>query len=377
MFNGTYETLTDPDYAQYIQANLPQAVTLAHSRGGAVILNTSPYFDDGTPNSLVDSFNQIVRNVVSAEYPSFVTVFDVNALLDPGGTYSAVVDGVLVRTPDGVHITERRARVGDRPPDEPDHRQPGGRRLRRRRLNRRPEFRSGLPAQQRTDSMTAIAIAHRGEPLGTVRTHSPPSRRRWRSERTGSRSTCGGPATAPSSCCTTRHWNACGARPVSVGEVDVAEVQALGEPGGGIPTLAEVLEAVPVPLMVDFTRREVVAGGLEAVQAAGALSRCLFVTGNVEALRQLRAASAEARLGLTWLDGPDPPLDLLRELGAEYWNPWFGLLRPAGVAAVHDAGRLVSTWTVDTSEDMAAVGALGVDAIVSNRIADLLSHLGR
>jgi hypothetical protein len=104
-FNGTYQTLTDPAYAQYIQDNLQQAVTLAHSRGGAVILNTSPYFDDGTPNSLVDSFNQIVKNVVAAN-SNFVTLFDVNTLLDPGGMYSAVVDGVLVRTDDGVHITE-------------------------------------------------------------------------------------------------------------------------------------------------------------------------------------------------------------------------------------------------------------------------------
>ncbi len=107
-------------------------------------------------------------------------------------------------------------------------------------------------------------------------------------------------------------------------------------------------------MMVDFTRREVVAGGLQAVRAAGALDRCLFVTGNVAALQQLRAASAEARIGLTWLDGPEPPLALLRELGAEYWNPWFGLLTAEGVAAVHDAGLRVSTWTVDTPEDMTA-----------------------
>jgi glycerophosphoryl diester phosphodiesterase len=163
----------------------------------------------------------------------------------------------------------------------------------------------------------------------------------------------------------------------SVGDVDLADVAALGEGVVRIPTLDEVLRAVPRPLMVDFTRREVVAGGLRAVVAAGALERCLFVTGNVEALRQLRAASADARIGLTWLDGPDPPLALLRELGAEYWNPWFGLITPDGVDAVHQAGRQVSTWTVDTTEDMAGVLGAGVDAVVSNHIAELVAHLGR
>jgi len=163
----------------------------------------------------------------------------------------------------------------------------------------------------------------------------------------------------------------------SVGDVDLAEVAALGEGDVVIPTLADVLRAVPLPLMVDFTRREVVAGGLAAVQSAGALQRCLFVTGNVEALRQLRAASPQARIGLTWLDGPEPPLALLHELRAEYWNPMFGLLSAEGVHAVHQAGRRVSTWTVDAPEDMTRVLEAGVDAVVSNRIAALVAHLGR
>jgi glycerophosphoryl diester phosphodiesterase len=163
----------------------------------------------------------------------------------------------------------------------------------------------------------------------------------------------------------------------SVGDVDLADVAALGDGVMRIPTLDEVLQAVPLPLMVDFTRREVVGRGLQAVQAAGALARCLFVTGNVEALRQLRAASAEARIGLTWLDGPEPPLALLRELGAEYWNPWFGLITADGVDAVHQAGLRVSTWTVDSAEDMACVLGAGVDAIVSNHIGELVAHLRR
>jgi glycerophosphoryl diester phosphodiesterase len=163
----------------------------------------------------------------------------------------------------------------------------------------------------------------------------------------------------------------------AVGDVDLAEVAALGEGDVRIPTLAEVLHAVPLPLMVDFTRREVVAGGLQAVRAAGALDRCLFVTGNVAALQQLRAASAEARIGLTWLDGPEPPLALLRQLGAEYWNPWFGLLTAEGVDDVHEAGLRVSTWTVDEPEDMTGVLQAGADAVVSNRIGALVAHLGR
>ena len=53
------------------------------------------------------------------------------------------------------------------------------------------------------------------------------------------------------------------------------------------------------------------------------------------------------------------------------------LLTPEGVRAVHDAGLLVSTWTVDSPEEMTRVLEAGVDAVVSNRIAALVAHLGR
>jgi glycerophosphoryl diester phosphodiesterase len=163
----------------------------------------------------------------------------------------------------------------------------------------------------------------------------------------------------------------------SVGDLELAELASVGEGEMRIPTLREVLATVQLPLMIDFTRREVVPGALDAVAGTGALERSLFVTGNVDALRMLRGLSNEARIGLTWVDGPEPPLPLLEELGAEFWNPMFGLVTPKGVARVHAAGRMVSTWTVDETEDMACVVEAGVDAVVSNRVEELVRFLRR
>jgi glycerophosphoryl diester phosphodiesterase len=42
---------------------------------------------------------------------------------------------------------------------------------------------------------------------------------------------------------------------------------------------------------------------------------------------------------------------------------------------MHARGFKVSTWTVDDPHDMAVVASAGVDAIVSNRIAELRSFL--
>jgi glycerophosphoryl diester phosphodiesterase len=165
----------------------------------------------------------------------------------------------------------------------------------------------------------------------------------------------------------------------SVGDLDLSEVTRLGDGDVRIPTLRQVLDTVPpeIELMVDFTRREVVAGALDQALSADALERCLFVTGNVEALRLLRGLSGRARIGLTWTEGADPPLDVLGELGAEFWNPMYSFVSAAGVTAVHEAGLLVSTWTVDAPADMARVVADGVDAVVSNRVAELVEFLGR
>jgi glycerophosphoryl diester phosphodiesterase len=162
----------------------------------------------------------------------------------------------------------------------------------------------------------------------------------------------------------------------SVGDLDWAEVARLGEGDVRIPLLREVLEQVSLPLMVDFTRREVVEGALAAVVAAGALERSLFVTGNVPALRLLRGLSSSARIGLTWIEDGDVPVALLEGLGAEFWNPMFQLVRAEAVQTVHAAGLRVSCWTVDEPDELERVCEAGVDAVVSNRVAALVKALG-
>ena len=104
LFGGSFQSLANAPYSAYIESNLEEAVQIAHSDGGAVILSASPYFDDGTPHNLVDAYNQIVSEV-AAKYP-YVSVDDLYTVLDPGGQYASVVDGIVARGADGVHITQ-------------------------------------------------------------------------------------------------------------------------------------------------------------------------------------------------------------------------------------------------------------------------------
>jgi glycerophosphoryl diester phosphodiesterase len=223
--------------------------------------------------------------------------------------------------------------------------------------------------------VVTLAIAHRGDPIGarenTMAALDSAVRQGADMVELDLRRSRDGTIVVLHDATLRRLWG----RDQPVGDLDLAQIRTVGHGSEQIPTFREVLDQFDIPFMVDFTGEEVVEGALRDVREAGAVERSLFVTGKVSALRLLRSLSAEARIGLTWVDVQPPPPSLLRELGAEFWNPMFRLAKPADVAAVHDLGLKVSTWTVDTHRHMARVAKAGVDAIVSNRIADLRRFL--
>jgi lysophospholipase L1-like esterase len=89
-------------YASAVEDNLADLVALIRSSGAVPVLLTSPYYGDGTSNAEVDVWNDIVDAVATS---TDSTVFDLRALIDPIGSYVDSVDGVIVRTSDGVHLT--------------------------------------------------------------------------------------------------------------------------------------------------------------------------------------------------------------------------------------------------------------------------------
>ena len=152
------------------------------------------------------------------------------------------------------------------------------------------------------------------------------------------------------------------------------EVRALG-----IPDLAQALRAIPesVQVMVDYEERGVVEPALAAILAEGALERCLFSGECYDGHRAIREAAPEARIACTWTRDEPVADALLDELGAEYWNPSGHVLarNPEQIERMHARGTLVSVWTIDRREDMQLFLALGVDAVITNRVATLVDLL--
>jgi glycerophosphoryl diester phosphodiesterase len=162
----------------------------------------------------------------------------------------------------------------------------------------------------------------------------------------------------------------------AVSDLDANEVACLGEGDQRIPTLAAVLRAVEVPLMVDVDDPRIMPAALAQVEAAQASSRCLFA-GNLEGLLWLRKNRPDARIALSWSARELPSSKILEVIHPEYFNPRFDLINDSVVHLMHEMGYGVSVWTVDGESTMRRLLEMGVDAIITNRIATLVGLLGR
>jgi peptidoglycan/LPS O-acetylase OafA/YrhL len=118
--DGQWQNLGEPSFDAYVESRYRQAVDVLGSRGATVVLATTPFYDSGdSPTgapwpedapSRVQADNAEIRaaaaSATSSTDGSRVYVFDLNALVSPGGAYSPTVGPVNVRCADGVHFTQ-------------------------------------------------------------------------------------------------------------------------------------------------------------------------------------------------------------------------------------------------------------------------------
>ncbi len=59
----------------------------------------------------------------------------------------------------------------------------------------------------------------------------------------------------------------------------------------------------------------------------------------------------------------------------EAWHPHHTQVTAEAVKTQHDAGRRVHTWTVNTAENAVRLAEAGVDALITNRPAEIRAAL--
>lgn len=162
----------------------------------------------------------------------------------------------------------------------------------------------------------------------------------------------------------------------AVGDVPWAVLSTLRRGPYRVPSLAEVLRTVDVPVMVDLPRPEAAAACLVVVEAEGALGRCVFA-GHLGALRQARQLRPAARIALSWERRELPLPELLQDLRPEYFNPHWRLVTPALVRWAHAQGMLVSAWTVNQAWSMRQARRAQVDAVITDRVSRMVAACRR
>lgn len=218
-----------------------------------------------------------------------------------------------------------------------------------------------------------LAIAHRGEPIGHIENTLPAFEAAVRAGagmvEVDVRLAADGTPVLLHDATLRRIWR----RGASVSAMTVEQLAALRGPGGEyVPTLAEAARLITgagAQIMVDLPQPAAIPAAHRVLEQLGVMQSCLFAGRS----QTMRSEMPTARVALSWdaIRPPDEPT--LEYFRPEFFNPHFQLLT-AGIAdAMHGRGIGVSVWTVDHPRDMAAVITQGADAVITNRVAELVA----
>jgi glycerophosphoryl diester phosphodiesterase len=172
--------------------------------------------------------------------------------------------------------------------------------------------------------------------------------------------------------------------------VDALPLDALREVdlggGEGIPTLEEALEEIGPRLLVNVELKtdkwrgdpELATRVAELLRRGGWGRRALVSSFNPMALWQFQRAAPEVPTGFLFHAQERRPLREAwpaRLLAPFALHPEASLVDAIALAAWRRRGFAVAVWTVDDPHEIAALAALGVDAIITNEPARALGAL--
>ena len=164
-----------------------------------------------------------------------------------------------------------------------------------------------------------------------------------------------------------------------VGDLAVADLPQ------SVPLLGDVLSACEgmvvnveiknAPQDPGYDPTEAVAGlTASAIAEAGWTERVIVSSFQVATLRAVQVADGRLALGALWGFGaePDAALAEAASSGFRAVHPFVSFVSPALVGQAHELGLAVNVWTVNSPEDLRAMVALGVDAVITDRLPEAL-----
>ena len=111
------------------------------------------------------------------------------------------------------------------------------------------------------------------------------------------------------------------------------------------------------------------------LEAAGWTERVIVSSFQPATLRAVQVADGRLALGALWGWGVEAGPALEEAARAGYWavHPFVTSVDAELVERAHASGLVVNVWTVNAVEDLRAMVALGVDAVVTDRVGAALA----
>lgn len=170
---------------------------------------------------------------------------------------------------------------------------------------------------------------------------------------------------------------------LSLAEVKVADASGGRGPRQEIPTLAEALalldrlgigvdievKNIPGEPAFEADAEGILEATLEVLAAARFGPPALVTSFNPATVARSLELAPDIPTGLLGIGDPPDALGLAREVGHAMVLPHHRALAEAGeefVAAAHEDGIAVGTWTVDEEDELATLFSWGVDAVATN-----------
>jgi glycerophosphoryl diester phosphodiesterase len=112
-----------------------------------------------------------------------------------------------------------------------------------------------------------------------------------------------------------------------------------------------------------------------AIEEAGWSDRVLVSSFQPATLRAVQAADERLAIGALWGWAAEPATALAEtaDAGFRAVHPFVTHVTADLVAQAHAAGLAVNVWTVNAQADLEAMVALGVDAVITDRLGDALA----
>jgi glycerophosphoryl diester phosphodiesterase len=111
-----------------------------------------------------------------------------------------------------------------------------------------------------------------------------------------------------------------------------------------------------------------------SIEESGWAQRVIVSSFQPSTLRAVQAADGRLALGALWGWTVEPVSALAETVGAgfEAIHPFVTTVSPTLVARAHQAGLAVNVWTVNARHDLQAMVEVGVDAVITDRLAKAL-----